>query len=67
LREWTSDVDDGWVRIAGATAMMTPAQRSQALKEKLLLGSAASFTDRVQPDEVDMSSREVGIRCVQEQ
>jgi len=66
LREWTSDVDDGLIRIAGATEMMTSAQRSAALRDKLLLGSAASFGDHGQPDEVDVSSREVGIRCVQE-
>jgi hypothetical protein len=65
LREWTSDVDDGWIRVAGATAAMTTAQRSKALKDKLLLGSAASFAHSVKPDEVDISSHEVGIRCVQ--
>lgn len=66
LREWTAEVDEGWIRVAGATATMTDAQRIEALKDKLLLGSAANFADRIQPDEVDVSSREVGIRCVRD-
>lgn len=64
LREWTSEIVEGWIRIAGATATMTARQQDDALKNELLFGSAANFEGRPAPDESDVSSKEVGIRCV---
>jgi uncharacterized caspase-like protein len=64
LREWTSEVVDGWIRVAGATAAMTARQQAEALHDVLLLGRAANFEDRAAPDAAAVASKEVGIRCV---
>ena len=64
LREWTSEVIDGWIRIAGATAAMTAKQQAEALHDVLLMGRAANFEHRAAPDVAAVASKEVGIRCV---
>jgi hypothetical protein len=63
LREWTSDRQGDWVRVAGATAIMTPAKRAAALDDVLLFATEARPT-RGALEDVDLASKEVGIRCV---
>jgi hypothetical protein len=63
LREWTAERQDGWVRVAGATANMAPAQRAAARDEVLLFATEASRTSGALED-VDLASKEVGIRCL---
>lgn len=66
LREWTATQQDGWVRVAGATAVMTPRQQQAAGGDPLVFGSVAAFAGRAQPGDEDVSSAEVGFRCVEE-
>jgi hypothetical protein len=64
LREWTSDRAGGFVRVAGGTAAMSVRQRAEAHSERFQLATAASFVGNAVPDTSDVSSKEVGIRCV---
>ena len=64
LREWTSERNGKFIRIAGASANVNARQRTAALSENYQLATAAAFPADSRVDADSVSSKEVGIRCV---